>query len=680
MGNFGNALPEVQQTHLPQNNLADLGQSIGNLGRTIGQNAEQKLQQRDQEQRQNEIANKQAELNNNKIADQQAQLHIDEAYSTQFSDVYSDIKNRVATGTLSAQQANDELTQKSSEIFKTIEPNLPLASKQTFQDSWNAQVNRNRSSFAPLQIKADEQMQFANLDRATQVYGRYQNQEEGLQKFDTYISKLTIPEHQKLEARNKFRGSQEYNGVQSSITDATTLQDPNALTEIEKTLSTKTYLTEEQTQGIKKQILSVRMSIQNKQEAEEKRRITESGKVLNEFKSQVMSGLPIDDTYIANVKTAVSNTPNDSEFNFYNQHYSNIQKFSHLSATDQLKQLNAFEQELQKTKTSNPAENKKLFGVYQDLYNQKKKRNESDPNLAAQNKGLEIKPTQAMSLRADPDGFVANAVHNGINLMSMQDTDGTVKMLPISAADLPNVQQEWEGKTPTQKMDFIGSLLKQTQGLKNGNKVWSGVLKQLGGKEDNIYLSAGVAKMKGLQGSDGLDVATSILKGNALLQSKNFYMPKEDDMRMAFNKYVGQTVQGTASDQQYAVFKSIYADVINESSNLHTLKDETPDKKSLKKALELSTGGIYTQDGSFIRYMGGKDKSWKVAKPYGMSDDSFENRLDQGYERLSGKYKIPTNYFKENYRLRMTERKDKTGATIYELLNARGQAAYFVGL
>lgn len=675
MGNFGNALPEVQQTRLPQSNIGELTNALGN----VSQVATNYAQQKDQEQRQQEVASKVAELNNNKVAEQQAQLRMDEAYSTTFSDTYADIKNRVGNGSLSAQQANIELTQKSDDIFKQLEPDMPLASLNNLRDSWNSSVNKSRASFAPLQIKADEQMQHTQLDQASQIYGRYPDQKEGQNKFDTYITGLNIPESKKAEAKVQFRANQEYNGIQSAITSATETQDISQLNDIKTNLSKAQYLTQEQVNNVNKQLLSVNTSIQNKIDAEEKRRVTESGKVLNDFKTQVMSGLPIDDKYIANVKTSVGGTNNEAEFNFYDQHYDNIQKFSTLSAVDQQKQINQFSQELQTSKTSNPADLKKLLGVYNSLYEQKKKQNETDPNQSASIKGLEVKPTTAMDLRVNPNNFVAGVVHNGVNLISMQNTDGTIKVLPISPADLPNAKQEWEKKTPTQKLDFIGQLIGQTKGIPNGNQIWGATLGQLGNK-DNIYVAAGVAKMNNLHSTDGVDVATSILRGHALMASKNYYMPKEDDLRSKFNDYVGQTVQGTASDQQYAVFKSIYADLANQTGNVHAGKDETPNKQVLNSALGLSTGGVYTQDGSFTRYLDGKSKDWKVAKPYGMDNQLFENRLNQGYERLAKNFKQPSSFFKENYRLRMTDRKDQTGARIYELLNSRDQPAYQMGL
>ncbi|MEB5477269.1 hypothetical protein [Acinetobacter pollinis] len=184
MGDFGNALPEVQQTRLPQSNMGDFANTVGNLGQSLSDYG----QEQNKEQRQQEVANKVAELNNNKIADQQAQLHIDEAYSTKFSDAYADIKNRVGNGSLSAQQANIELTQKSDDIFKQLQPNLPLASVNNLRDEWNSSVNKSRASFAPLQIKADEQMQHTQLDQASQIYGRYADPMEGQQKFDSYVS------------------------------------------------------------------------------------------------------------------------------------------------------------------------------------------------------------------------------------------------------------------------------------------------------------------------------------------------------------------------------------------------------------------------------------------------------------------------------------------------------------
>ena len=37
MGNFGNAMPQVERTQMPQRNTGQLAQAMGNLGQAVGQ-------------------------------------------------------------------------------------------------------------------------------------------------------------------------------------------------------------------------------------------------------------------------------------------------------------------------------------------------------------------------------------------------------------------------------------------------------------------------------------------------------------------------------------------------------------------------------------------------------------------------------------------------------------------
>lgn len=666
MGNFGNALPQVQQTQLPQNNLNELGSALGNVANTATQiNAKNR-----EESDRNDVALKMAELSAFKKDEQKSQLDIDNSLTTDVNDAFVDIKNRVANGTITAQQANDELTKKSEDIYKNIEPNIPLAMQQNMKDYWDQNINKSRSTFAPLQIRADENMQQVNLDRASQVYGRYINREEGANKFNSYVDGLIIPQTQKVEAKRNFAATQEYNQVQDEITTATANGDIAALDGVITGLGKKTYLTEEKVQDIRKHILSVKTSLQNKADAEERRRVSESGKILTDFETQVRSGLPLDDTYIANARQAVAGTPNEGEFNFYYAHYGKIQSFTKLNTADQLTAINHFKTQLQNTKTSNPADAQKLLNVYEDLYDQKKKTYNNDPNQAASENGLKVYDVKGLELKTSPSSFIDKVVHNGINQVALRSKDGNVKILPISPAALPDAQREFNAMGVTQKLNFIGGLLQKTKGVSDGNKVWGAVLGQLSGG-DQIYTAAGLAQINGYKSTQGRSVATSIVTGAQLLKNKGFYMPKEDDLHKYFNEQVGQTVSGTAANNMYNVFRSIYADTLNQRGELHAGKDETLNKSAAQTAVSLATGGIYTQDKTFRNYMGNDLSDWKVSKPWGMTDSKFNAALEKGYKGVSQYTKIPVADLK-GYRLHQSSSRTAQGELQYDLLDERG--------
>lgn len=666
MGDFGNALPQVQPTQLPQSNINELAGALGNVSNTIGQINQQK----DQEQRQLEVTNKMVELSSFKNDSDKAQLDIDNALSTQFNDTYADIKSRVANGSLNAQQAKDELITKSNDIYKGLETNIPMAMRQDMRNYWDQNVNKSSGSFAPLQIRADENMQQVNLDRASQVYGRFVDRKDGLDKFNAYVDRLIIPEAQKVEAKNKFAATQEYNQVQDEITTATANGDIAALDKVITGLGDKTYLTEDKVQDIRKHVLSVKTSIQNKNDAEERRRISESGKILNDFETQVRSGLPLDDKYIANARQAVSGTPNEGEFNFYYAHYEKIQNFTKMSTADQLTEINHFKTQLKDTKTSNPADAQKLLNVYESLYDQKKKTYNNDPNQAASENGLKVYDVKGLELKTSPNSFIDKVVHNGINQIALRSKDGNVKIAPISPAALPDAQREFNAMGVTQKLNFIGGLIQKTKGVTDGNKLWGAVLGQLSGGDQN-YTAAALAQMNGYKSTEGRSVATAIVTGSQLLKNKGFYMPKEDDLHRYFNEQVGQTVSGTTANNMYNVFRSIYADTINSLGELHNGKDESINKSAAHTAVSLATGGIYTQDGKFRNYMDGKIKDWKVTKPYGMTDAKFEAALEKGYAGVSHYTKIPVADLK-GYRLYQSSKRTAQNEIQYDLIDERG--------
>ncbi len=161
MGNFGNALPEVQETRLPQSNLNMLADAVSNLGQV----ATQRGHIQDEQQRQQEVTAKNLELYNNQLEAKEGQLKLDESLSTDFNDKVADIKNRLGNGAINAKQADEELNTFSSQKFAELQPNLPGHAQEELKKYWDSNVVRQRSSFMGLQLRADEQKGGVLADR-----------------------------------------------------------------------------------------------------------------------------------------------------------------------------------------------------------------------------------------------------------------------------------------------------------------------------------------------------------------------------------------------------------------------------------------------------------------------------------------------------------------------------------
>lgn len=133
-----------------------------------------------------------------------------------------------------------------------------------------------------------------------------------------------------------------------------------------------------------------------------------------------------------------------------------------------------------------------------------------------------------------------------------------------------------------------------------------------------ITMLAGMATHQQLKGADGTDVAKTLLAGEKILKDKSTPMPNEGELRMAFDESVGTSItSGTPQrEKAYLAFKSLYAGVASSKGVSHDGTNPMADGDTVEQAIQLATGGIGERAGA------------KVVKPYGMSDDDFDNAID----------------------------------------------------
>lgn len=659
MGNFGNAMPEVVRTQMPQRNTGQLAQAVGNLGQVFQNKAIDRRQKEDEA----DVSAKRAELYHNDLAEKEGKVKLDDVLTTELSEQITLLKNDVANGAMTADVANKNLQTWSQERFKGLENDLPMHARLDLQNYWSQNVAKNATSFLPLQLSADNKKGEVLADRYLEI-GTRMDREAGAEYVKSNIQSLNIPEAQKQALIYKYQGARDLQDIDGRITSAIENKDTASLQQLVTEMDNGGFgYTDGPTLQQKKAQALSRIDAINKQvEIEENKRLQLAGKALTEFKSQVMTGRALDDDYLQNMGAAVQGTEYEAEYNFYKSQSTNFQSFGRLSTAEMEKRVNQQKAKMANSKTADAVTEEKVLGVYESILNEKKQTIKDNPNQAVREAGLETHSLNAGELKANPKSFAAKAIDNGVSQLALKDPNIVVK--PIAAEDLAEAKQAFEAKSVNDKLDFIGELINQSKGVPNGSKIWSATMGQLGGG-DLSYLMAGVARANNYRSEQGEDVAAAIISGAQALKNKALVVPKDDLLRSEFNKYVGNSVSGETANMSYSAFKSIYVHLSERNGYQHKDKDDMS-KDLAKTALSMATGGVYEQG---VKY--GNQKTWKVSKPYGMDDDRFESEVSKGYAAISQATGISTAEL-QDLRLRRSDKRSKKGEIQYDLINERG--------
>lgn len=649
--------PNLQQ-HTPITGLQDMGRSIGGA-----MNAhEEKL--REQEAQQKQIA-----LYHDKINEQEAKVKLDDVMTSEMSEQVTLVKNDVSNGVYNAQKGGETLKKWSDERYKQLEETVPLHAREQFKSYWDESINRQSTDLLPLQLRADAQKSAQLVDRAFDIATRYEDK-AGEEYLEIYLANAQMPEARKSEIRQTYKTTRNIMDIDGRISSAVESEDLESLQGLLTDIDANKYgyIDGPTNQQKRNQVLSRIDSIETKQRAEANKRNSEAGKFLNEYKANVLTGRAQDSEYESNIGSLVQGTEYEKEFQFYKAQSVNIQKFANLPTSEMLKRINQQKANMKNTASADAVTEEKLLGVFEGLYKDKLETAKNNPNQIVRETGLQVHSLSGAELKSNPSSWVSKAVQNGTSQLALKDPN--VKVRPISAEDLPEAKKAFDSLSVQGKLDFIAQLQSQSKGHANAATIWGATLGQLGGGDQN-YIAAGLARSNGFKSKENRDLATSIVNGTQLLKNKQLIMPKEADLKAEFNAYVGNTVSGTTANNLFNVFKAIYVDTMDARGYQHAKSDDLPNKEILKTALSMATGGVYSQRGSFKNYADGKVQDWKVSKPYGMSDDSFEERLDSGYSGISKSTGISESDLK-SLRLRQSTVRTKKGDIQYDLINERG--------
>ena len=649
--------PTLQQ-HTPMTGLSDLGNAIGGA-----------LEARDAKQREEEAQQKSIALYHDNLATEEAKVKIDDVLTTEMAEQSTLVKNEVSQGRYSADQGAANLKAWSDSRYQQLENEMPMHSREKLKRYWDDSQQRETVGLLPLQLRADAQKGVVLADRYGDIASRYDRQ-QGREYLETNLSSLNLSESDKQARLYKYESGQDLSEIDGVISTAIENKDTESLRQLIKRMDDGGFgYTDAQTlQQKRNQALSRIDALDTQAKVQANKRNSEASKTLNEYKANVLTGRAQDSDYESNVAQLVAGTESEAEFNFLKQQSVNFQKFANKSTSEQQKLINEQKAKMKNTPSSSAADEEKILGVYEEIYKNKIETAKNNPNQLVREAGVEVHSLGGTSINTNTSNWIDGAIDNGVSQLAMKDANITVK--PISAEDLPEAKKAFEAKSVNDKLSFIGELIDKTKGVPNGAKIWGATLGQLGSGDQN-YIAAGIAKMNNFHSTENRELATSIVNGTQLLKNKQLIMPKDAELKAAFNDYVGNTVSGTSANNSFNVFKAVYADTMDARNLQHKAADEAPDKEVLKFALAAATGGVYQQSGKFTNYMGGKMDNWKVSKPYGMTDDTFKSRIDAGYTSLAKHTGMSESELK-TFRLRQSPVKSKNGSTQYDLLNERG--------
>ncbi|HGH3238699.1 TPA: methyl-coenzyme M reductase [Acinetobacter baumannii] len=655
----GREAPQAQmQSFTPNTGLAEIGRSIGGA-----------IQARDDQQRQQEVTAKNLELYNNQLAEKEGKLKLDESLSTDFNDKVVDIKNRLGNGVITTQQADEELNTWSNAKFSELQNSLPGHAQEDLKKYWDSNVTRQRTSFLPLQLRADEQKGGVLADRFFDVATRM-DREAGKEYLLKNIVGLPLSEAQKSELTNKYETTRDITDINSRITTAIAQNSVEGLQEVATGLKDYKFIDGAAVQKFQTEIQSKITTLQQRQQVQENKRINEAEKVVNEFIQSTLTGRPLDLKYQNDVEQAVKGTPSEAEYQFYKKQSADFMRFQGLTTDQQLAEINSRKAKMKNSSSADPVAENKILATYQSIYDNKLKTAKENPTQALREKGIELPEVNPLTLKVNPNDFAKNIVTIGSYQVAQRDKDPNATIKPIPNEALPAAKQAWEEATVDQKLNLISSMIEQTKGVKDGVKIWGEALGQLG-NGDAAYQMAGCARANNFRSDAGLDVATAIVAGKQALKNKQMIQPKDALLKEKFNQYVGQSVSGETANLNYAAFQAIYAYLTEARGQTHKNDNEYNDYIG-RAALGLATGGVYTQKGNFKDYANFGISDWKVSKPYGMTDATFEAKIQKGYADISKATGMSVNDL-DNFRLARSPTKAANGDLMYDLINERGR-------
>lgn len=622
LGNFGNVVPQVQQTPIQQNTRGAIANTISNVALNLTQ------------QQMNRQQNEQNVLEQEKNRDDQL------LYTNTTAKMNSDIElldrtiaEDISAGRLNSDNAITYRQENLDNLYKQYHSTVPEKMQNQFSLAYDALAYDSANKLIPVAMKAKKVQDLQAMDQIKEEALKSTDKAKAITiiKMGLEVSGLDLAQQQETiqdsgrrwDKNQSTRKLMEY----SEASNIAALQSEYTEESLKKKYPD---MTQEDILNAVNSAQNESSRIQKAMEIESKRLNGEAEKALSDLRGDIFAAgsRGLEAQRFDDVGSIVKGTPFEAEFKFYQKQSADFTRFGTMSSQQQLAEINKRKSLLAQNKASDPDTENKILASYQAIYSENINNIQKNPNQVLRNTGVRVFNVAPSDVIANPDLVSKSIFANALSQIAVGDAN--LRLSPIPQEDVAAAKMVFSKSSSEQKLNLISSLIKTTRGAANGADIWKTTLNQLSGN-DPAYVMAAFAKINNFHSTEGEDVATAIINGHQLLKDKGRVRPKRNLLDAEFDAYVGNSATGETAAQTRAAYHAIY-EHLTARDNYQSKDTDDVSKKASRIALGLATGGVYDQ----MKYGGSQ---WKVSKPYGYDDERFEAVLDQQYSRAAATLK-----------------------------------------
>lgn len=616
MGNFGNAMPQVERIQMPQDQSGQMiANSLQNVGNTLEQVNKEKI-------------NKEVEAKKTELLMNDQQYKQDTASYVQQSSNFgadidlmdADITARIQSGTLATDAAVQERQAALEKIKQQYMPNIPSTRKMDFDRFIEKTSYQSASKYMPVALQAARSQGAAQLseisDNLLKSSTSLEDGEKSIREFG--ISK-NLPTGTVETAVNKYKNTSATNGANAWFNGSMDNNEQlSKMTTAEDVLKAYPNLTQEQAIYYAHKSLT-RIDQNNKAAEVAQKRIEADAKdSTTEMRQITETGIVPDDEKIQSLYGRVKGTKQEAEFQKLASNTVEVQKFMRMPPDARQSYLSKLESDAH----SAPSDDPKGLGFRLDLLKKantnmlaNEKNNASLAYSIKTGQNLQVVPT---TLIAQGDVAAIQTLSNNIKaIAASHQTDGVTGSLnPLSQQQQQEMQQYVSTANSAQKLQLGSSLFKASAGNANAAR---DMINSVFGDKNSIRWAIS------LNNRNLPVIANQVVSGQDLLD-KNLVKLNDNGLNYQVTEYL----KGIASpgSPEYKVYfdsvKANYAYLAQKSEKL-TDKSGKLDAKNIDpdlfdKAILEVTGGKFTS--------GGWGSKSTVLRPHTVSEKSFQDQLE----------------------------------------------------
>lgn len=621
LGNFGNVLPQAQQGRVLDTGAQVVGQAVNQLGE-VGQKVALKdlhEQQKIQEEKDEYFFNTQAAK-----------------YGADYTDVITDTKQRLVTGELDEATAKINLRRKTDELNETYRQTLPESKHSKFDYYTERMFLESEANVRPIAYETEKRKINADFDQVNDATLKIENREQayGLFKATLERNPFITPE-QRVNLDREWKQRRDLSDAKGAFTALVDASDIEGLTKYENSLDKLFPNMQIETRDtLKGQISHAKDSINKANELAQRRLLTELKGEVSNFTTDALTGYPLDAEVTNALLSKVKGTEYENEVKESIGLNKAAQDFRKKSPIDQEREYNRLKSQLENTPQKDASRLEKQLAMFKGIVDASKQRAANDPVSQLQSQDNKVLYTTPIDKIGTGQIEYKQANITTQALIDKKNKNGGVgSLIQLNDTERKALVAKYNDATPQKQAAMLLDLSR----ISNANsEVKLEYYSLLVGKE-NAHMLLGVNAYTALGANvphTNVRIDESVLTGINIINMNqdNVFADKKAFQQVIAPMFGNQSPVGTRERKTYEdIAYSVY---LSESKRLGVRTDEKGkpilDRNRVQSAFTMTTGGTYKQK------VGNNTNT--VYRPYGMSNEAFENALDE---------KVTRSYFKD---------------------------------